>query len=106
MDAEKLLDRQIATYLLIGKTDHDIHEVEVSVALLKETMDGIEKRHTHDKVCMYCRRVYGSFVAYNLEPGLVSHGVCPDCVPRAEKQMKIFMERRNEWEPKTKNQGI
>ena len=95
MDAEKLIDRQIATYLLIGKTDHDIHEVEVSVALLKDTMDGIEKRHTHDKVCMYCRRVYGSFVAYNLKPGLVSHGVCPACTPRAEMELQGYLARHN-----------
>lgn len=97
MDAKQLSDRQIATYLLIGKTDKDIHEVEVSVSVLKSTMDEIDKRHTHDKVCMYCGKVYGSFVAYNIKPGLASHGVCPVCEPIIMEELRGFLKGDKKW---------
>lgn len=44
------------------------------------------------KICCYCRKPYGRTI--QLPPGAVSHGICPDCVQRAEAEVDAALKVR------------
>lgn len=54
------------------------------------------------KVCCYCRRKYGDVPddppSLNTK-GLVSHGICPDCVPRANAEVDAAIAKRKAERP-------
>ena len=40
------------------------------------------------RICCYCKRVYGNALKRppGTRPGTVSHGICPDCAPIADRE--------------------
>lgn len=47
------------------------------------------------KVCCYCKVVYGHITPAigNLPKDAVTHGICPKCMPIAEKELARVIER-------------
>lgn len=74
------LDKAIAdTYKIVAKVERN----------MRQRKDGL-----HDKVCCYCGIVFGEIKADNLPLGLVSHGICPSCVPIAEKEFQKALAKK------------
>lgn len=47
------------------------------------------------RVCCYCGKVYGNALKPppGLPPNSVSHGICPDCVPRANAELDALIAK-------------
>ena len=50
------------------------------------------------RICCYCKKEFGDDLELppGLEPGTVTHGICPDCEPRADKEVDDYLKRKNE----------
>lgn len=84
----------------IAQLDQDISELDTAIADTYKIVAKVErnmrqrKDGLHDKVCCYCGVVFGEIKADNLPLGLVSHGICPSCVPVAEKELQKALAKK------------
>ena len=84
----------------IEQLDRDITALDEAIAETYKVVEKVErnmkkrKEGIHDKVCCYCGVVFGEIKANNLPLGIVSHGICPSCLPIAEKELQKSLAKK------------